>query len=51
MQPRKTSAWVIAAVMLLGALVGGGFMLIRERAPLTRQWVVAALEDRYRSKV
>jgi hypothetical protein len=37
--------------MLLGALVGGGFMLIRERAPLTRQWVIAALEDRYRSKV
>jgi hypothetical protein len=48
---RPTPAWLIVTVILLGALVGGGVMLIRERAPLTRQWVVAALEDRYRSKV
>jgi hypothetical protein len=51
MQPRHTPAWLIAVVILLGALFGGGAMLIRERAPLTRQWVIGALEDRYRSRI
>src|ERR1035438_4669498 len=51
MQPRHTPAWLVAIAVLLGALAGGGFMLIRARAPLTRQWVISALEDRYRSKV
>jgi hypothetical protein len=51
MQPRQTRPWLIVAAILIGAVVGGGLMFIRERAPLTRQWVVSALEDRYRSKV
>jgi hypothetical protein len=51
MQPRHTPAWLIVAVILFGAVVGGGVMWIHERAPLTRQWVIGALEDRYRSKV
>jgi hypothetical protein len=51
MQPRHTPAWLIVVVILLGALFGGGVMLIRERAPLTRQWVIGVLEDRYHSRI
>jgi hypothetical protein len=51
MQPRHTPVWLIAVAILLGALFGGGITLLRQRAPLTRRWMVDALEDRYHSQV